>query len=222
LEEGADVNEKDNWGYTALMVASREGHTDIVKLLIKNGAYINTQDYDRRTALIYATEEGHTDVVKLLIDGGADVNAVFVVEGFSESPTIFGGRKYKYFIIESSTALIIASKTGHAEIVKLLIEAGADVYAQDLKGHTALWWAFQYGHTEVAKLLFEAGAGVNIGLIEASRYGSTEVVKLLIEAGADVNVTDNDGHTALWWAYQYGHTEVVELLREAGAFILKH
>jgi ankyrin repeat protein len=193
----------------------------IVLLICSCATTPKTQEERRREnqeAFFRAVQNGDYAEVNRSIEEGADVNAE-LVKDIKHSDNIFGGRKYTF---DSSTALIAASSEGHSEIVKLLIEAGADVYAQDLEGHTALWWAYQYGHTEVTKLLFEAGAGVNIGLIEASRYGSTEVVKLLIEAGADVNVTDNDGHTALWWAYQYGHTEVVELLREAGAFILKH
>jgi ankyrin repeat protein len=56
------------------------------------------------------------------------------------------------------TALMAASEYGHREIVKLLIEAGADVNAADWYGRTALGWALRGGHTDIVNLLKEAGA----------------------------------------------------------------
>jgi ankyrin repeat protein len=75
LENGADVNAKNNDGYTALMTASREGHKEIVELLIKNGADVNVKNNDGGTALMYASSKGHKEIVELLIKNGADVNA---------------------------------------------------------------------------------------------------------------------------------------------------
>ena len=115
-------------------------------------------------------------------------------------------------------------KAGDYAEVKRLIEAEADVNAQDNNGFTVLMLASANGHIDVAQLLIEEGADVNaqdkIGataLIVASRRGQTYIVKLLIEAGADVNAQTNDGGTALMFASQDGHTEVVKLLIHAGA-----
>ena len=63
-----DINAKNKDGETALMLASSEGHLEMVKLLVENGAnYTN--------ALRLASREGHLEVVKYLIEKGADVNA---------------------------------------------------------------------------------------------------------------------------------------------------
>ena len=56
------------------------------------------------------------------------------------------------------TALHLASYWGDSEIVKMLIEAGADVNAVNKDGETALYWASLKGHQEIIKILKEAGA----------------------------------------------------------------
>jgi ankyrin repeat protein len=97
---------------------------------------------------------------------------------------------------------MFASVYGHIEVVKLLIEAGADVNAQP----KALQGDF-HRQRAVPEYLGPA-------LIDASRGGHSEIIKLLIEAGADVNAKDLYGRTALMYAW---HTEIVKLLIEAGA-----
>jgi ankyrin repeat protein len=71
IDRGADVNKKDNFGYTPLIQAAWRGHTDIATLLIEGGADVNTKDNFGYTALIQATVKGHTDIIKLLRAHGA-------------------------------------------------------------------------------------------------------------------------------------------------------
>jgi len=76
LEEGADVNVKDEKGRTALMFASWYGHKKVVKQLLEKGADVNAREYkDGETALMWAAAKGDKKVVKLLLESGADVNA---------------------------------------------------------------------------------------------------------------------------------------------------
>jgi len=104
LQAGADINAKNNYGWTALMWASKYGYKDVVKLLIKAGADINAKTYSGWTALISASGNGHIDVVELLLQTGADVNA-----------------KDNY----GWTALTRASQKGQRDVVKLLKQYGA-------------------------------------------------------------------------------------------------
>lgn len=67
-----DINYKDKYGYTALMYASENEHTNIVEILLENNADPNTQDKIGNTALIYASYYGHTDIVRILLDDEAD------------------------------------------------------------------------------------------------------------------------------------------------------
>jgi len=66
LAKGADVNAKDNQGYTALMWAAYNGHVDVIKELLLNGADAGAKDYKGYTALMWADEQGYTDIVQLL------------------------------------------------------------------------------------------------------------------------------------------------------------
>jgi hypothetical protein len=121
----------------------------------------------------------------------------------------------KMYYEEVQKSLLDGVKEGDVESVKLALENGADVHADN---DLALQWAPKYGYTEVVKLLLENGADVHAdndsALQLASRYGHAEIVKLLLEYGADVHA-END--SALRWASENGYTEIVKLLLENGA-----
>ncbi len=137
IKRGADVNAKEEDGWTALMHTAYEGHTETVTALIENGADVNAKDNIGRTALRVAASEGHTETVTVLIENGADVNAK---------------DKYGY------TPLML----GNTEIVTALIENGADVNAKDNKGRTALGFAVSKGNTKTTIALIKNGADLNI------------------------------------------------------------
>jgi ankyrin repeat protein len=106
LEAGADVNARDNLGWTALILASQNDNKEVVELLLANGADVNAKDKGGWTALMWASERGYKGIVELLLEKGADVNA-----------------KNN----NGWTALMIASFYGRKEVVELLIKYGADV-----------------------------------------------------------------------------------------------
>jgi hypothetical protein len=137
LAAGADVNQVDDRGFTALMLATDWGHTAIAAALLAAGAEVDKVDYDGMTALIWASWQGHTAIVKALLAAGADAN---------------------HWDNDGDTALMLASYWGHAEIVKLLLAAGADVNHVSNNGETALMKAEQQNHPAVAALLRAHGA----------------------------------------------------------------
>jgi len=161
INAGMDVNTRDNYGMIALVNASRNGHTEIVKFLIDNGA-----DKSYFEDALIATS--NIDIVKLLIDYGVDINAsnryynnaltLAAVYGYSDIVKLLieNGANINYAGEEGSTALMNASSQNHIEIVKLLLDNGADVNAINLSGDTALVLASQFGYKNIIKLLKKA------------------------------------------------------------------
>ena len=78
--------------------------------------------------------KGHNDVVKTLLDNGADVNMTGTVVG-----------------VVANTALVFAAYYGQESTVELLIEAGADMSHQNLRGNSALHYAASRGHREIVR-----------------------------------------------------------------------
>lgn len=172
------------------------------------------------TELLDACRQGNLEQVRKLIKQGANVNGVYVPPNLCSK-----GEDGCYGPI-SQTPLLAARNW---EIVKELINAGANVNQKNSEGETPLMFASMAGDIERVKVLLSAGANVNAisssytdytgpqrytALVIASQYGYTDVVKTLIAAGADVN---KGRGRALQTAKQKGYTEIVKLLKAAGA-----
>jgi ankyrin repeat protein len=125
---------------------------------------------------------------------------------------------YKKFEIDPITielAFEELSKGGHLEVIRFLVEHGADVRANN---SDATINAAKNGNLELVKFLVESGADVtakdNRALYEASRNGYLEIVKFLVENGADVTANDN---LTIIAALRDNHFEIVKFLVEHGA-----
>ena len=111
-EHGADLEEKDIKLWTPLYAAVNSGSVEITKYLIEQGARVkNEADKSSRSPLLAASFSGNAEMVQLLIDAGADVNAKLSV----------GHRPYR-----DMSALQLAQKEGHEEVVEILKKAGAE------------------------------------------------------------------------------------------------
>ncbi|MEJ7847412.1 MAG: ankyrin repeat domain-containing protein [Pyrinomonadaceae bacterium] len=120
------------------------------------------------------------------------------------------------------TALHVAVEHGNMEIVRFLLENGANVNIKTKEKLTPIWMIDdEETGTEIFQLLIEKGADVNVQndqketlLMLASENESVEAVKFLLQAGANLNLKDDDGETALQKA---GSEEIRRLLINAGA-----
>lgn len=124
------------------------------------------------------------------------------------------------------TPLNLAARHGYADVVRVLLAAGACADHADCDGWTALRAAAWGGHTQVVEMLLEHGAMVDCAdwdqrtALRAAAWGGHEdIVKALLQHGADVNRTDDEGRTALIAAAYMGHSEIVEHLLDFGAEI---
>jgi ankyrin repeat protein len=140
LEHGASIDERNMTGHTALMVASVYGYMEITRLLLEYGADSNVTTVNGSTALMDAAQHGHVEIVKELLTKGADpciankrgataltlaiehgsadiVRALIEHEATRHSLTCWD-------TIVGDTPLVLAKKTFHDEIAKILSEAG--------------------------------------------------------------------------------------------------
>jgi ankyrin repeat protein len=169
-----------------LLTACMDGRLDRAKLALEKGADVNIRSTSGYTPLDFACICGHFDVVKLLFDKGARVQSYTVIR-----------------------TLIRASQHGYLEIVKLLVENGVDVHAED---DGALYRARTL---EVAKYLLEHGANARADNHRALREASIfDFVKLFVEHGADPRATNG---TTLEQHCNCNRVEIVDYLVRNGA-----
>ena len=103
----------------------------------------------------------------------------------------------RLIIIMAVTALILASKNGHHQVVELLLNKHADVNICDNNGYTALMFASLIGYHQIVELLLKKpNIHINTALLLGSQFGRHQVVELLLKEHADVNIRDNNGCTA--------------------------
>ena len=163
LANGADANmPQRGMNYTPLMVAAKRwGFGEVLRTLLAHGADANARDVNRRTALDNALCSEDADNVRLLLEGGAKVN-------------------------QPGLLSYVIRRCMNREILRVMIEHGADVNMRDEEGDTALH--------------------------EAVDMSSAETVWLLLKAGADPNARNKRGESPMSLAQSRNDTEALTLL----------
>lgn len=175
LSKGANVHAQDTGGKTALIAAAYRNDLAIVDLLIQAGANVNTQDNTKQSAYLIATSEGYLELLQRTLQAGADVHGT---DSYNGTGLIRAADRGHVEIIQELlktdikidhinnlgwTALLEAIILGdggarHTEVVRLLVEAGADVNLADSNGITPLAHARYRGHESIIQILLAAGA----------------------------------------------------------------
>jgi len=218
LDAHADPNIVSKAGRTALLIAAMSDRSAaIVKLLIAKGADTKAVDRAQFTALAAAASGGDLETLKIMIDAGLDVNQPMIA---GLTPLIFAGSRadlpaVKLLLAKGANVNLIASNfggtvkngpiaLGHAnalmfsvternlELVKALLDAGADVNVKDMRGMNTLMLAV------------------------ATDHQSPEIISMVIAKTADLAAKDAYGATALDWARRIGNREVIDVLKRAG------
>jgi ankyrin repeat protein len=214
LEAGADVNQVSRYGWSPLLAATQNRNYQMGKFLIEHGADVNIANKGGWTPLYLATDnrnlEGgdyptrtpdmdHLAYLRLLLDAGADPNARMIES--TETRTVFTNQ---WLDEEGATAFLRSSQSGDVELMRLLLEHGADPHINTELG--------------VTPLAVAAGIGWVEGITsEWSTEQTVEAVKMLLELGIDPNSQADTGRVALHGAAHKGATEVVRILVAAGA-----
>jgi len=164
--------------------------------------------------------DGNLVAVQRLLDDGADANTVERKEVAMEH----SGDHWPPHCGLGRTPLHFACEKGHLEVVRLLMDRGADLEKADNTGCTPLLIACGRGHLEVARLLLDRGADTEKAdsngetpLSDACYKGHLEVARLLIDRGANKEAADENGDNPLRLACYRGHIEIIKLLLQRGA-----
>ena len=168
ITAGIDINVRDNWGRTPLIISLQQSKMPVFEALLNGGAQVNLTDNWGRTPLLVAAQYKNTSAVRRLLQESADTNAANK---------------------NDITPLIATVQTGNRESVELLLAAGATLDRQDALGWTALMWAVDRNDAAMVKLLLARGADVSKTALDrstaldvAKRCGADAALLSLLEA----------------------------------------
>uniref|UniRef100_A0A665VF55 Euchromatic histone-lysine N-methyltransferase 2 n=1 Tax=Echeneis naucrates TaxID=173247 RepID=A0A665VF55_ECHNA len=183
VQAGAHVDAQDKELRTPLLEAIINNHFEVARYLVQNGACVYHED-DGYTGLHHAAKLGSLEIVSMLLETGqVDVNA-------QDS----GGW----------TPIIWAAEHKHVDVIKALLNRGADVTINDKELNVCLHWAAYAGNVDIAELVLNSGcslASVNMHgdtpLHIAAREGYLDCVTLFLSRGADIDIMNREGDTPL-------------------------
>ena len=176
IAAGQNPNAQDAHSRTPLHVAAHFGHQAAAAALLKGGASPNALDAQKYDIVTIAAVNNDVAMLRLALAGGTDPKAI-------TSPY-------------NGTALIAAAHLGHAEVVRVLIAAGAPLDHVNNLGWTALMESIVLGN---------------------GGKQHTDTLEALVRAGANVNIADRQGVTPLAHAKGRRYAEMVRILEAAGA-----
>jgi ankyrin repeat protein len=176
ITKGADVRVKDAFGNSLLLAATAGNDLVTIRRMVDAGLDVNGADQLGTTPILVSVYHGNLEAVKLLLSKGAGAKSV------AKYPGLFDGGHPKSgpLALGSVSVLHPAATNCSAEMVRALIEAGADVNAKDVRGMTPLMLAVARADQDAA------------------------VIRLLLDHGADVTVVSAAGETAADWARKLG------------------
>jgi len=173
LDAGVDIHVLDKkYGFAPLHYAAEGGYKEIVELLLAKGADVNQRDKIGKTPTYWAMRYGRKEVTAILRKHGGKTeielapktsiwNAVAANNIEFVKELLISGEDVNAKSNRGETPLHLAAYNGHKEIVVLLIDASANVNAQDVlgsnKGNTPLNAASEENHPEVADILRKHG-----------------------------------------------------------------
>lgn len=239
LEAGANIEDVDTYGRTALLYAIIGDSEKCVTVLIKSGANISCihrSRYFNFTPLKCAAYYGRPNIIKIFINLGVPVDenddtnkttplmlATQMSHRKAVEKLLSAGADVNFQNDYGGTALSLVRTPTCAD---LLINAGADINMEDEFGYTPVLAVTSKGCSDLLQLFLEKGGCANCKgpdgntpLIVSARKGLYDCINVLVQYGCDLNKTGSFSGTALAEAALQGHIYCMKLLIESGALI---
>jgi uncharacterized protein len=172
---------------TALLYAAREGHLDMVELLLRSGAALEMADADGVTPLLMAVENGQLDVAHFLIDKGANVNAT---DWYGQTP-LWSAVDVRDLDVPGPHQDNGVDRAKAFALIQELLERGADVNARTKEYPPQRRWITRLGSLSWVDFTGQTA------FIRAALAGDVQVMHLLLDHHADPNIKTQNGTTAL-------------------------
>jgi len=235
LDSGAALDARNASGQTPLLYAAYGGFRQVVELLISRGAVVQYQDANGRSPLHFAAREGRPGVVEVLLKNGADPS---LKDSQNRTPLEYAILRNRTAVVETMMKLVrydmkgpegsgllhAAAAQGHEDMVKALLEQGADPGRPSPNGDSILLSYLRGGLAARALASIAKGADVNAKTADgrtalhlAVEKGLDEAVSALLDKGADPNAADKNGLTAADIAEDWGSRSLTALLAAKGA-----
>jgi ankyrin repeat protein len=204
LRRGADVNAQDDSRQSAYLIATSEGHLELLNLTLTYGADINAKDSFNGTGLIRAADRGHAAIAGRLVQAGVEVDHVNNLGWTAlHEAVILGDGSARYL-----------------DTVRVLVAAGADVRLRSQRDQvTPLAHARLKGFAPIARVLQAAldadqptKREANRRLLAAAANGDATRAALAVRAGADLETRDDRGRTPLLLAVTEDEVAAARLL----------
>ena len=190
---GIDLNATTKFGHTGFHLACRNGHSDVINILMENAHNssidLNAKDVKNKTAFIWACLHNHSNAVKIILKNAAEV-----------SIDLYAKDDYGF------TAFLYACINGLMDVVKILIENagffGIDINTKEKRGLTGFHWACESGDIDLVNIFMENAAKFNLNTIDyrgrtafyhACANGFSDVVQIFMENAAALNIDLNVG-----------------------------
>lgn len=205
LAQSGAPNFDQKYKNAALVGVSRNGRIDQIRTVLGFGADPRARDSSGTPALSAAVESGIVEAVAEILKYQLNANV----------PDSIGATPLHYAATCKNDGV---SQTDYAQIVRVLIKAGADPNIPDESGNTALHKLQNRPQSEnVARELLQSGANLNArnkdGRTPIMFTSDERVIRLLVQAGADVSIRDKEGRTVMDRAREMGDKAKIEALR---------
>lgn len=230
-KEKINLNVTNRSRETPLSIAIKLGYTDIVRLFLAKGADPNLKDSKGVTPLGLALLTNNLDAVKILLNSGADPNErvgqisfplnIAINRGQVEAVRDLLEAGARPNEITGQSPLFDAIYKNNFEIIKLLLDYGADPNLKDKKGNTPIDIAIENESNEIIKLLLDHGANKDMKNLEgvtplgkAIINDDVEAARLLLQSGANPNEMMNMAPNLIDLAKLRNDLDIIDEIRE--------